>query len=357
MTQATATAVVHDLIGVGFGPSNIALAIALQERAQAQGALEVLFLDKQGDYRWHGNTLVSQSELQISFLKDLVSLRNPTSPYSFVNYLHKHDRLVDFINLGTFYPCRMEFNDYLRWVASHFQEQSRYGEEVLRIEPMLSAGQVEALRVISRNADGEELVRTTRALVVSPGGTPRIPQVFRALKGDGRVFHHSQYLEHMAKQPCSSGKPMKIAIIIFSFPAHQLNRTLATANPAVFQSALTMAGESFNALLEVEMGGLRQRIELFLDSIPDQYPSLVTTAKYLRMNERTVRRRLADEGCTYRQIVDKARKERAIALLLNSSIPVDRISDILGYSETASFRHAFRRWTGQSTTEFRNSFH
>ncbi|MBI8301027.1 HTH-type transcriptional regulator VqsM, partial [Pseudomonas aeruginosa] len=145
--------------------------------------------------------------------------------------------------------------------------------------------------------------------------------------------------------------------IIFSFPAHQLNRTLATANPAVFQSALTMAGESFNALLEVEMGGLRQRIELFLDSIPDQYPSLVTTAKYLRMNERTVRRRLADEGCTYRQIVDKARKERAIALLLNSSIPVDRISDILGYSETASFRHAFRRWTGQSTTEFRNSFH
>lgn len=47
MTQATATAVVHDLIGVGFGPSNIALAIALQERAQAQGALEVLFLDKQ----------------------------------------------------------------------------------------------------------------------------------------------------------------------------------------------------------------------------------------------------------------------------------------------------------------------
>lgn len=157
MTQATATAVVHDLIGVGFGPSNIALAIALQERAQAQGALEVLFLDKQGDYRWHGNTLVSQSELQISFLKDLVSLRNPTSPYSFVNYLHKHDRLVDFINLGTFYPCRMEFNDYLRWVASHFQEQSRYGEEVLRIEPMLSAGQVEALRVISRNADGEEL--------------------------------------------------------------------------------------------------------------------------------------------------------------------------------------------------------
>lgn len=67
----------------------------------------------------------------------------------------------------------MEFNDYLRWVASHFQEQSRYGEEVLRIEPMLSAGQVEALRVISRNADGEELVRTTRAWWSVPAA-PRV---------------------------------------------------------------------------------------------------------------------------------------------------------------------------------------
>lgn len=149
MTQAIASPIVHDLIGIGFGPSNLALAIALQERGSVQGELDVLFLDKQADYRWHGNTLVTQSELQISFLKDLVTLRNPTSPYSFVNYLKHHGRLVDFINLGTFYPCRMEFNDYLRWVAGHFTEQSRYGEEVLRIEPLLHNQQVEALRVIS----------------------------------------------------------------------------------------------------------------------------------------------------------------------------------------------------------------
>ncbi|MFZ0155339.1 SidA/IucD/PvdA family monooxygenase, partial [Pseudomonas sp.] len=77
MTQAIESAVVHDLIGIGFGPSNLALAIALEERGQLQGPLDTLFLDKQADYRWHGNTLVSQSELQISFLKDLVTLRNP----------------------------------------------------------------------------------------------------------------------------------------------------------------------------------------------------------------------------------------------------------------------------------------
>ena len=109
-----------DVIGVGFGPSNLALAIALDELAAKRGRhLDALFLERQADYRWHGDTLVAQSEMQISFLKDLVSLRNPTSVYSFVNYLHQHGRLTDFINLGTFYPCRMEYNDYLRWVASH----------------------------------------------------------------------------------------------------------------------------------------------------------------------------------------------------------------------------------------------
>ncbi|MFC6339903.1 SidA/IucD/PvdA family monooxygenase [Pseudomonas sp. CCM 7891] len=213
MTQAIASPAVHDLIGIGFGPSNLALAIALQEREKAQGKLDVLFLDKQVDYRWHGNTLVTQSELQISFLKDLVTLRNPTSPYSFVNYLKAHGRLVDFINLGTFYPCRMEYNDYLRWVSGQFQAQSRYGEEVLAIEPILHQQQVEALRVISRNTQGEQLVRTARSVVVSAGGTPRIPPAFKGLKDDGRVFHHSQYLARMSQQPCVEGRPMRIAII------------------------------------------------------------------------------------------------------------------------------------------------
>ncbi|MDW2775985.1 SidA/IucD/PvdA family monooxygenase [Pseudomonas sp. BEA3.1] len=55
-------------------------------------ALDALFIDKQQDYHWHGETLATQSELQISFLKDLVSLRTPTSPYSFVNYQHQKTR-------------------------------------------------------------------------------------------------------------------------------------------------------------------------------------------------------------------------------------------------------------------------
>ena len=60
---------IHDLIGVGFGPSNLALAIALEELAETNGhALDALFIDKQTDYRWHGNTLATR-----------VSCRSPSS--------------------------------------------------------------------------------------------------------------------------------------------------------------------------------------------------------------------------------------------------------------------------------------
>ena len=60
MTQHFNPTAPHDLIGIGFGPSNLALAIALQERAEQGGkAFDALFLERQPDYNWHGNTLVA----------------------------------------------------------------------------------------------------------------------------------------------------------------------------------------------------------------------------------------------------------------------------------------------------------
>jgi L-ornithine N5-oxygenase len=214
MTQHLTPTAPHDLIGIGFGPSNLALAIALQERAEQGGRpFDALFLERQPDYSWHGNTLVAQSELQISFLKDLVTLRNPSSRFSFVNYLKAHGRLVDFINLGTFYPCRMEYNDYLRWVAQQFAEQSRYGEQVLRVEPIVEGdGRVQRLNVVSQH-QGREVQRQARSVIVSTGGTPKIPQAFASFKDDPRVFHHARYLSAMATQPCSRGEPMRIAVV------------------------------------------------------------------------------------------------------------------------------------------------
>lgn len=204
---------IYDLIGVGCGPSNLALAIALDEKKESYRELNAVFLEKQADYRWHGNTMTSQSDMQISFLKDLVSLRSPTSPYSFINYLHAHERLVDFINLGTFYPSRFEFNDYLCWVARHFSHQCRYGEEVTSIEPVIAGGQIKTLRVLSSNNQNKECVRETRSLVIGAGGTPNIPDVFQPYKKDGRIFHHAQYLSSIEELKYHTVRPLRVAVV------------------------------------------------------------------------------------------------------------------------------------------------
>lgn len=212
MTYPASRSTPVDVLGVGFGPSNIALAIALEELAgKENGSPTRLFLERQRSYRWHGDTIVNQSELQISFLKDLVSLRNPTSRYTFINYLHVHNRLCDFINLQSFFPCREEFSDYLRWVAAHFADDCVHGEEVVAVEPVANGASIDLLKVVGRDADGTDRIRYTRSLVIGVGGTPAIPPVFSEVAGDPRVFHHARYLQGLKTLP--TDRPLRICVI------------------------------------------------------------------------------------------------------------------------------------------------
>lgn len=190
---------IHDLIGIGFGPSNLALAIALDELRQGGQHIEALFIEKQPGFAWHPDMLLDGTHMQISFLKDLVSLRNPRSRFTFVNYLHEQNRLQDFINLKTFFPSRHEFNDYLGWAASHFDDHCVYGEEVLEVLPESRGADVSVLRVRTRDEAGTERERLARNLVLGAGGVPNVPECFRALKDNPRVFHSSRYLRHMAR--------------------------------------------------------------------------------------------------------------------------------------------------------------
>ena len=189
----------HDLVGIGFGPSNIALAIALEEKRQGAHRVDAMFIERQPDFAWHKDMLLGRAHMQISFLKDLATLRNPTSRFTFVNYLHENDRLQDFINLKTFFPTRHEFSDYLRWAAAQFDDRCAYGEEVFEVLPEVHGGEVTRLRVRSRDTTGRVRERLARNLIVSLGGTARIPEAFRPLKDDPRVFHSSTYLSDIAR--------------------------------------------------------------------------------------------------------------------------------------------------------------
>lgn len=200
---------IYDVIGIGFGPSNIALAIALEEQRQSGYHIDALFIEKQPHFAWHKDMLLDGADMQISFLKDLATLRNPRSPFTFTNYLFEKGRLQDFINLKTFFPSRHEFNDYLAWAASQFDDHCAYSEEVVEITPEKRGSEVSLLRVTTRNASGKTREHLTRNLVVSIGGTPNIPECFKATHDDARVFHTNRYLSSVAKL----GHASRIAII------------------------------------------------------------------------------------------------------------------------------------------------
>lgn len=203
----------HDVIGVGFGPSNLALAIALDECAtRSRLKFSPMFVERQPQFTWHGGMLLPGSDMQISFLKDLVSLRDPTSPFTFVNYLHKTGRLLDFINCRTFYPSRLEFNDYLRWVAATFKSQTAYGETIVAIEPVTVGQTVTSLRVHSRTLAGGEVIRLAKNLVVAVGGKPYIPETFSKVVDDHRLLHSSRYLDRIERVGLR-GRATRVAVV------------------------------------------------------------------------------------------------------------------------------------------------
>jgi AraC-like DNA-binding protein len=86
------------------------------------------------------------------------------------------------------------------------------------------------------------------------------------------------------------------------------------------------------------------RSKLFRES--GRFPSLPDVAAELDVHPRTLRRRLADEGTSFRALLNEARSTLAVDLLCNVGLTVEEVSKRLGYTDTSTFCHAFKRWHG-----------
>ncbi|MDB6146260.1 MAG: AraC family transcriptional regulator [Pseudomonas sp.] len=82
-------------------------------------------------------------------------------------------------------------------------------------------------------------------------------------------------------------------------------------------------------------------------------PGLGGLAQQMKCSERTLRRHLQALGSSYQELLDELRFDRAKQLLHEDRLPIHRIAEELGFSETASFRHAFVRWSGVAPSHFR----
>lgn len=117
---------------------------------------------------------------------------------------------------------------------------------------------------------------------------------------------------------------------------------------------------------------LEQHAQSLLESLPSEIDTLLQTAREklaaqleggevglgalaraMYMSERTLRRRLSERGTSYQALLDELRATQARKLVGHGGEPVDRIAQRLGFADTSSFFHAFKRWTGQTPAQFR----
>ncbi|MFJ9041487.1 lysine N(6)-hydroxylase/L-ornithine N(5)-oxygenase family protein [Streptomyces sp. NPDC102406] len=194
---------IYDVVGIGFGPSNLSLAVALEEQGagSAQHPVTSHFFERQPRFGWHRNMVLPSTTMQISFLKDLATFRNPQSRFSFISFLHASNRLVQFVNNQDFFPTRQEFHQYLEWAAAGLSDRVTYGAEVTAIRPVAEPGAASAglLEVEARGADGTVSVVTARNVAISTGLVPRLP---KGVTADDRVWHSSEFLSRFdARDP------------------------------------------------------------------------------------------------------------------------------------------------------------
>lgn len=200
----TAPEELHDLVCIGFGPASLAIAVALHDMLSTPDAVsaprmcsppKVAFLEGQTQFAWHAGMLVPGATMQISFIKDLATLRNPKSDFTFLNYLHRRQRLIHFSNLGTFLPLRLEYEDYLRWCASWFEEVVEYDQQVLDVTPeRLSSNNSKVSSFVVRSKEGSTgQITSYRAkhVVIAVGGRPKVPRALPV--NHPRIFHSSRY--------------------------------------------------------------------------------------------------------------------------------------------------------------------
>lgn len=185
-----------DAVGVGLGPFNLSAAALLEPVRK----LSACFFEREKEFQWHPGLLFPDATIQVSFLKDLVTLADPQSRYSFLAFLFANRRLYRFINANFARVSRVEFNQYFRWVANRLPNL-RFGQEVNSI-----------------SFEGDSFIVCTprqqvraRNIVLGTGLQPVVPECaagFMNAKNQSTLLHASKYFH---RDPGTSG--MRVAVV------------------------------------------------------------------------------------------------------------------------------------------------
>jgi L-ornithine N5-monooxygenase len=195
-----------ELLAIGAGPSNLALAVGLEELAPGL-ARNTLVIDRDQEVSWQRGMLMPEVQSNVTFLKDLATMRDPRSKFTFLNYLHSTGRLHLFANLSTFTPYRHEVASYFKWAAENLSlVDVRLGVECADVRPAWRAGTITGWEAELNSGD---TIRS-RYLSLGIGRDARVPEPLGNIKAE-HLIHSSQYRQRIEALP--KDLPYRVVVV------------------------------------------------------------------------------------------------------------------------------------------------
>jgi len=155
------------------------------------------------------------------------------------------------------------------------------------------------------------------------------------------------HFKHLLPSPIRFARPDHR----LTFLSGVLDLPLLLADPAAQQLAREQCERDLEAVRANH--SLSDRVKRLLVGENDQFRSIHEVARALFMSDRTLKRKLMSEGTSYFELLDTARKERALSLVKSNDLTLEQVAERVGYSELSNFTRAFRRWTGTTPKRYR----
>jgi putrescine N-hydroxylase len=185
----------RDLVGIGIGPFNLSLAALAHPLTQ----LDTAFYEQRPSFDWHPGLLIDGATIQVPFLADLVTLADPTSHWSFLNYLKTTNRLYPFYIAERFHTHRTEYDAYCRWVSENLPAlHYNHHIDAIRWNPTRDTFEVDYTR-LDTDGGAASVGRThTKNIVLGIGTAPHVPDPLKPLVDAPGipVLHSADYLRH-----------------------------------------------------------------------------------------------------------------------------------------------------------------
>lgn len=183
-------------------------------------------------------------------------------------------------------------------------------------------------------------IRQARLLRADPRFQPLSVQLQRPEPGDAEPFRQLFRCEVSFSQPMNA----------IDFTRQDVDRRLPAGNAELARHNEEIIVRYLASLEKARVSSRAQ--QALLEALPDGAPTKEAIARKLAMSPRNLQRHLADEGTSFKTLLNDARIHLARSYIEEGRLSVTEIAFVLGFADTSTFSRAFKRWTGKSPRQF-----